>query len=368
MLNALPTRRRPSITFWRRLTQGAMFALIVYGAFFFKPESIGHSTLPPVPPPPGEPATSRFQPGQILWASDDKPVLDSYPPGAACRYNPKGGFVKACVVHFLSENLTWGTAFKYLLPHLLFFTLLAFLVGRWWCGWVCPLGTLGDALTWLRVKLNMPHLGTPPRLRDGLRWGSYGLLAVSLFVSWLISLPRFAGFKCSLFLPYCQVCPGRLICPTVGGMAPSWRDFSTTLAGIFTVAAWLVLGVFLLAFFLGRRIWCHVCPIGLMTSWFNRGGGMTLEKVEAAHCNRCSACADACPMALTHVRDAREPKTLNTPQCIHCLRCVDVCPRDNCLKAKVFGLTVATSSFAPRVKRTAGDINGKPQMGTDEHR
>lgn len=338
----------PGITFWRRLTQLAFLVLLVYGGVIFRAKLIGESVLPPVKPPEGAPSTTRFQPGQILWAADDKPVVDSYPPGAACRFNPKGGLVKACIVHFISENLTWRTAFKYFLPHVLFFLLLAFLVGRWWCGWACPLGTIGDVLTWLRMKLGLAYFNASARLRRRLRWGAYGQLGGTFAVSWIIGLKALAPSQCKFFLPYCQICPARLICPLFGGTAPMWRDFTNGVAAVFTVTAWVVLGIFMMAFVLGRRIWCHICPIGLMTSWFNRGGGLTLKKREARHCNRCGSCADACPMSLTHVRDAKEPKTLNTPECIFCLRCVESCPRDNCLELSWFGKRLARSSLKCR--------------------
>jgi ferredoxin len=341
--------KRPSITFYRRLSQGVFFLLLVYGGMLFKKAELGGSFLPPLSAPVGSPSTSTFQRGQILWAADDPPVFDTYPPAAVCRFNPRGGLFKACIVHLVSETLTWRTPFRYLLPHLLVFTLLAFLVGRWWCGWACPLGTVGDVLTWLRRRLGMSYVVTGASLRRALRSTSYGLLLSSLGISWLIGTPAFAQsqYPCSLYLPYCQVCPARLLCPLFGGSVPGWRDFSTKIAGLFTVTSWAVLGLFLAAFFVGRRLWCHVCPIGLVNSWFNRGSGLTVRKTEASACNHCSSCADACPMGLTHVRTEKEKKVLNDPKCILCLRCVEQCPRDGCLDVRFFGAPLTRSTFKP---------------------
>jgi ferredoxin len=344
--------KRPSITFYRRLSQGVFFLLLVYGGMLFKGEVVSRY-LPRLSAPQGLPSTTRFQQGQILWAADNPPVFDAYPPAAVCRFTPQGGLFKACIVHMLSENLTWRTAFRYLLPHLLLFTLLAFLVGRWWCGWACPLGTVGDVLTWLRRRLGMSYVATSATLRQALRTTSYGVLASTLGISWLIGTPALAPYQCALFLPYCQTCPGRLLCPLFGGTIPGWRDFSSKIAGLFTVTSWVVLGLFAAAFFVGRRLWCHVCPIGLVTSWFNRGSGLTVRKTDASACNRCSSCADACPMGLTHVREElvrlseKEKKVLNDPKCILCLRCVEQCPRDGCLEVRFFGAPVARSSFKP---------------------
>jgi len=50
-------------------------------------------------------------------------------------------------------------------------------------------------------------------------------------------------------------------------------------------------------------------------------------------------------MGLTHVREEKQKTVLNDPQCIFCLRCVEQCPRDDCLEVRLFGRTVAKSSF-----------------------
>jgi polyferredoxin len=345
--------KRPSITFYRRLSQGVFFLLLVYGGVLFAlpplllKGKLESSLLPQLKAPKGLPSTTTFQPGQILWAADDPPVFDTYPPAAVCRFNPRGGLFKACIVHMLSENLTWRTSIRYLLPHFLVFSALAFFVGRAWCGWACPLGTVGDVLTWLRRRLGMSYVAMGPSLRRALRSTSYGVLASTLGLSWVIGTAAFAPYQCALFLPYCQACPGRLLCPLFGGTMPGWRDFSSKIAGLFTVTGWAVLGLFLAAFFVGRRLWCHVCPIGLVTSWFNRGCGVTVRKTDASACNRCSSCADACPMGLTHVREEKEKKVLNDPKCIFCLRCVEQCPRDGCLNVRFFGAPVTKSSFEP---------------------
>lgn len=252
-------------------------------------------------------------------------------------------FVKGCNVYLLSDALAKQTKLSVVLPAVLGFILLSFLLGRWWCGWVCPLDTIGDVLTYARRKLGFHYIefrsGVKQLLKgtgNFLLWGGWG-------ISYLIGFKSLENIRCHLFLPYCQVCPGRLICPVFGLQMPSWRDFANAFTGTFTILAWLALVLFLAAFVVGRRVWCRVCPIGLVTSWFNRGALLELRK-DPQNCNRCGSCSDACPMGNTHVRDEKKER-MNHPDCIFCLRCIEQCPKEKCLSVRFLNRTLISSSL-----------------------
>jgi polyferredoxin len=331
------------ISFWRLVARWTAFVLLVYGAFLV-PRPLETGLLPETKAPAGQPSTTRFDRTRILWASDDPPRIDAYPPSAVCRFNPRGGMFKACVLHFLSENLTWGTALKYMLPHIVFFTVLAFLFARLWCGWVCPLGSVGDALCWVRKRLGYDHVKFSRRTQRTLMYSNYAILALALGLSLLIFLPALGFCRDELFLPYCQICPGRLVFPLFGGTIPVWRDFSTPIYGVFTVLGWMFAVLFVLAFFTGKNVWCRLCPIGTFTAFFNRGGAAVLHK-DQGKCSNCGICAEACPVASARVYDTRKTGDVSHADCILCLRCVELCPKDGCLKFSLFGSTLAESSF-----------------------
>ncbi len=337
---------RKKITFSRRIVQIVSIILIIYGGYIFRTrvQTTQKSFFPEVKAPKGYMATTKVEKGSILWPSGDNPVIENYPPSLICRFNPRGGLFKACIVHFISENLTWRTKFKYLLPHFTLFVLLCFLFGRMWCGWVCPIGTVGDFLTMVRKKMNIPAKRFPAGFRSGLTFSSYGILGISLFISGLIGIPNLARFQCYWFLPYCQICPARLICPLFGFIKPGWKDFETGITSMFTILAWIVMGIFIAAFYWGRRIWCHLCPVGLMNSWFNKGAGLALKK-KAVKCNKCGLCTEACPMGLTEMYEKNTDGVYNRNGCIMCLRCVEICPRDKCLSANFFGKKIAESEM-----------------------
>jgi len=337
--------KRISIT--RRIVQVISIILLVYGGYLFKTKQGTDAQtkfFPALSAPQGATSTASFKKGSILWPSGDTPVLENYPPGLVCRFNPNGGMFKACIVHFFSENLTWRTHIKYLLPHITLFVLLCFLLGRMWCGWVCPIGSVGDFLTALRRRMNLSLKRFPNGFHRGLRISSYGLLGISCAISAFIGIPSFARYQCYFFLPYCQVCPARLICPMFGFIKPNWKDFSVLVSSVFTILAWVVLGLFVAAFFFGRRVWCHLCPVGLINSWFNWGCGVELRK-NSIKCIKCGSCADACPMGLTRMYKTDRNEIYTESGCIMCMRCVEVCPRKGCLSVHFFKKKITQSHF-----------------------
>ncbi len=339
---------RPSITFWRRLVQVLCFAFFVYGGWLAAVAVSGRATR--VSGAEAEPAIPRES---LVWTHGSLPVIDAYPPSAVCRFTAKGKAISGCIIALLSESLTMAPSARVVLPYLLVFILLSFLVGRWWCGWVCPLSALGDLFSAVRRWLGRDFTRFTAGWRRNLRVGAYGLLGATLVISWLIRPERYKStWQCWLFLPFCQVCPARLACPLVAAAPPTtWGAFGHPVQSFFTIASWAVLGLFGTAFVTARRLWCHVCPIGLMTSWFNRGSPLELVK-EPTRCNRCGACSDACPMGLTHVRDEKGHTVLNNAECILCLRCVELCPRDDCLALKFARVPLTKSHFK---------VAGRPQ-------
>ena len=93
-----------------------------------------------------------------LTAQADLEVLDTYGPVKTCRYvSGDARLFKGCSLYFFSTTLTTFTAqnLAFILPHLLFFFVLAFIFGRAFCGWVCPMGFLEEIMVYVRKKLSL---------------------------------------------------------------------------------------------------------------------------------------------------------------------------------------------------------------------
>ena len=322
-----------SIRFWRRLTQTAAFAVLVYGGYLF-----GESVTT-------DAACATFARSDVIyWAPKQPAVVDAYLPSAVCKFNPRGGLFAACPVYFVNDKLTWLIALKHLLGYVLVFLVLGLLLSRLWCGWLCPLGSLEDAANYVRKKLGFDYVNFSVRARRVLEVSKYSLLGLSVVISGVIAIPALREWQCYFFLPYCQLCPGRILFPLFDGTIPSINDFSSAIPATFTVLAWTVLGLFVVGSLLGRRIWCRLCPIGACHEFFNRGGLVALKK-DPVKCNRCGVCAYACPVEHPGVYEEKEMQDVSHRDCILCLRCVEMCPKDDCLKLTFAGKKVVGSSF-----------------------
>ena len=246
--------------------------------------------------------------------------------------------------------------------------LLSVLLGRWWCGWVCPFGLYVDVITRVRKGLKIKHRLFSDGFNEKFHQLSYVILAVLIVVSVIFGAEALVGAQLvpgtepggfvNMYYaaPFCQFCPMKPLCimleTSVGLMKPDWIFGPTTgqfyqLGYYITSFNMFVLGVVTVAAFFFRRSWCRICPLGGLIALFNRFppfkwiSGVRLDKTEEK-CTKCGICKRVCP---TQVKEVYENKggDVTTSNCILCLRCVEMCPEDGCLKFKAAGKTVFKS-------------------------
>lgn len=328
-----------TVTFWRRVVQLLLFVVMLYGAFLIVHEV--HGPLPRIDP--GTPRTTLYPRDRILWVSGKESILHIYLPILACRFIAKGGVFKSCSLHVLSENITWRTRLALLLPHVTWLAILSFLFARAWCAWACPLGAVQDALTWVRQRLGIGAWHASAKLqaffaslRQVLLWTTFAIAAI-------LAIPALggSGVNDALFLWYCQICPGRLVYPALGGIMPCFTDWTNAMTIFMTFLGWGFFGVFLVSFMM-PRLWCRICAVGALLSYFNRGGLMTLEKREQL-CTHCGTCRRVCPVEVERVYAERDNPIVTDSACTLCLKCVEACPEPKCLSAKLAGLRLTGS-------------------------
>ncbi|PNU19373.1 4Fe-4S ferredoxin [Geothermobacter hydrogeniphilus] len=210
------------------------------------------------------------------------------------------------------------------------------LLGRFFCGWICPLGTTLDGAGRL---LKSPG----GRSRPGLRKIKY-LLLLALSAAALFGVQVFGWFDpLSLFLrtltfslyPVYNLFANRvfdffydhhlpLISDLVNGAYPFWRDhlmaFQQPVFALGLFTALVFLAVLLLEKF-ERRFWCrNLCPLGALLGLCSRHA--LVRREPASLCSDCSRCQSACRMAATgsdgHARS----------ECVLCFECTEYCPAE----------------------------------------
>jgi polyferredoxin len=190
---------------------------------------------------------------------------------------------------------------------------LTWLLGRSFCGWVCPMGTLLDMIRplafWRRRKSLKAGRGWFPANRNSpLR---YYLLALILGAS-LISM-RYLGLLDPLviFQRGSTSLANMLTGPRAG-----WSAAAGTLFLAFTAIIVLELWQ--------PRFWCrNLCPFGALLGLVSRFS-LLRRRVSASACTGCRLCERQCPMnALSAGVDQTDYS-----QCTFCMECTTACAQD----------------------------------------
>lgn len=190
---------------------------------------------------------------------------------------------------------------------------LTVVLGRVWCGWVCPLGTVID-------------LVPIPRLSRGkvqARWrlGKYVTLAVVLIAAVAGNLGPMILDPITIVMRPLQ----ELARPFVGSDALGQsigvslgRQSVPSVAFLSLVPLAIVLALNLI----DRRFWCSsLCPLGGLLAVVSKVPGLR-RRVQPDTCTACARCAKVCP---TGAIERGKGFVSDSAECVSCLACVDAC-------------------------------------------
>ncbi len=213
---------------------------------------------------------------------------------------------------------------------------LTLVLGRAWCSWICPLGTL---IEWTSLRRYRNALGRLSQWRQvkyltlvavllGALLGTLSLLILDpitiLFrtltsgiipgMNWLVTRTE------TYFYRY----------DSLQGFLDGFDDF---IRGTLLPAAepYFIPSLVLIAVFIGilalnairPRFWCrYVCPLGGLLGLVSRVS-LLRRTVDQEKCNSCRRCARECPV---NAIDSEKAYASDPAECTLCLKCVEDCP------------------------------------------
>jgi MauM/NapG family ferredoxin protein len=212
---------------------------------------------------------------------------------------------------------------------------LTLILGRVWCGWICPLGTL---LEWVRLR-PISNLQSPsPRWRKVKNVLLLLILALALFGSLALlifdPITLFTRAMTAAVLPALNravTAAERALYP-VAFLRPGISWVERVLRGpvLPVVQPAFGGGAFIFLLFLGilalntlaDRFWCrYLCPLGSLLGLISKVA--LLRPVIQPACNRCGHCVHACRLDAIDTGTGYE---IIPSECTVCLDCLAACP------------------------------------------
>ena len=197
------------------------------------------------------------------------------------------------------------------------------LVGRAFCGWVCPLGTcidIADTVLWRRRKRGRTQANRP-QVKFYLLAAVIGSALFGIQVGWFLDpIPLITRAFALVLYPVVTV--GQNLIAIHGrqqllAVDLYWEPWPARHFQLSIVAGAVFVGILLLGA-LSRRYWCRtLCPLGALLGLIGRFG--LLKRRVAESCIGCKLCVRDCKMGA--IPD-EAPTTTKLPECILCFDCL----------------------------------------------
>lgn len=173
--------------------------------------------------------------------------------------------------------------------------LLSLFIGRFFCGWVCPVGAVQELIHPVNFKFRLPYL-----LERIFSYFRFLLLIIGLLFSW----------------------------SEISNIWNLYDPFQSLFNCKWPLIATFLLGIVLTGSIFIERFFCrYLCPLGgilALTSKFS----LVKMKADSNTCIACGKCSQpkACPMDMISANNPyTDLPTIEASECILCHQCADIC-------------------------------------------
>ena len=215
--------------------------------------------------------------------------------------------------------------------------LITAIMGRFFCGFLCSFGTMGDFFWYLGTKLKLPRPKIGSKADRFLKKMKYVLLVLIVLLIWTFGATILNGTN----NPW-----------TVFGMYASVKGWSD-LSALVSVGALLLLLIIVGSMFVERMFCRYLCPLGAVFAIVSKFRLFKIRKPRAK-CGACRACTKRCSMGISLYRT----NVVKSAECIDCMNCVEICPRDNVSANPKPAIAAAVAVLALSGMYYAGNIAG----------
>jgi len=213
--------------------------------------------------------------------------------------------------------------------------ILTVLLGRFFCGWVCPMGTAVDLSDRFLVRKKKDEGQSPCR---NLKYYLLGALLVGALFSaqvtylfdplslitrtviWVLVSPILMAARFLVDQGWIsRIAPSLTQTPLIPEVQPYFR---------MNLVAALLFGGILALGLISRRFWCrNLCPLGALLGLFSKWG-LVRRQVKEGECLECRRCDRECKMGAI----LPNPRDYQATECIYCYNCVPICgPRSTAI-------------------------------------
>jgi MauM/NapG family ferredoxin protein len=215
--------------------------------------------------------------------------------------------------------------------------LSSLVVGRAWCGWLCPMGTLLDVFSFSKNRSRKE----PPQ---SLRKLKYGLLIITLVSAMFGNLTLLVFDPITIFIRSTTLVIWPLLDKAVYFLETLLIKIPFLSEPVFALDAWMrprvfpvestayqyavLFGVFfvviLLLNLLAERFWCrYLCPLGALLGLGSRIS--LIQRRVNANCVECGLCGKDCPTGTIDVKNGYKS---DPAECTLCMNCAGTCNKN----------------------------------------